>query len=381
MDVVIIGEFPEERREALRFASTRAGCRTSFHGEVSHARQALRFGAAPSAVVIDGCVPGLEGFVEWMRGEGRLFTVPVLVTAPVPSQAAFADAQSMGADDVVLERDLGGLTRRLAHLADFDPQARPATRCGTAVIAHASSRRRRLLGRILRMSGFDLTFAQDAEELVALAAAEVAATGTQSDSVPVPEVPVLLVASMDLPPAGPLEAMQRSAIHTPLVVLGPTRALGELRESAVMLPDCSVGSDQAPPDHLLFLANELLRGPGANHRASARVLHGAVCAFRPAGGLEPEYGLTYNISREGLYVRTLDPPKRGATLWLELRPPGERCAVHLRGECVWVKKADRPGGATPPGFGVALRPEACPPEDLSAYQRAYDAIHAQQPLN
>ena len=381
MDVVIIGEFPAERREALRLACTRAGFRPAFHGEVEHARQALRFGTPPSAVVVDGCAPELEGFVEWMRGEGRLFTVPVLVTAPVPSHGVFLEVQSMGADDVVLERDLGGLTRRLAHLADFDPEARPATRGGTAVIAHASSRRRRLLGRILRMSGFDLSFAQDADELVRLAAAEVAATGTQTDSVPVPERPVLLVASMDLPPAGPIEAVRSAAVHTPLVLLGPTRALDELREAAFGLPDCSVGSDHAPPDHLLFLATALLRGPGANHRASARVLYGAVCAFRPAGCLEPEYGLTYNISREGLYVRTLDPPNRGAPLWLALRPPGERQAVHLRGECVWVKKADRPGGATPPGFGVRLQLEACPPEDLAAYHRAYDALQAEQPLH
>lgn len=381
MDVVIIGEFPHERREALRLASTRAGFQPSFHEEVSHARQALRFGSPPSAIVVDGCAPELESFVEWMRGEGRLFTVPVLVTAPVPSHGAFLEVQRMGADDVVLERDLGGLTRRLAHLADFDPVARPATRGGTAVIAHASSRRRRLLGRILRMSGFDLSFAQDAEELVNLAGAEVAATGTQSDSVPVPERPVLLVASMDLPPAGPIAAVQQAALHTPLVLLGPTRALHDLREAATALPDCSVGSDQSPPDHLLFLANELLRGPGANNRASARVLHGAVCAFRPAGGLDAEFGLTYNISREGMYVRTLDPPKRGDELWLELRPPGERQAVHLRGECAWVKSANRAGGATPPGFGLRLRGDACPPADLAAYQAAYDTLHAQQPLH
>ncbi|MEM1415886.1 MAG: PilZ domain-containing protein [Myxococcota bacterium] len=382
MEVVIIGSFTEERREAARLAAQRADAAPVFHETTEHARQALRFGEAPRAILVDGTVSDLEGFVAWVRGEARLFTVPVILIAPVASDAAYNEAQALGADDVVVEGDVGGVTRRLANLVDFDPRARPITRIGTAVIAHAAPRRRRLLGRILRMSGFNLAFAQDADELVRVASTPLAATGTHAEqSDPPPDHPVLLVASAELPPAGPIEAVRGASLHTPLVVLGPTHALGSLQETAAALPECSVGSDQAPPDHLLFLANELLRGPGANNRASSRVLHGSICGFRPAGALQNEYGLTYNISREGMYVRTLDPPSRGATLWLELRPPGERLAVHLRGECVWVKKMDRPGGAAPPGFGIRLHLDECPPKDLDAYHRAYDALQATVPLH
>jgi uncharacterized protein (TIGR02266 family) len=147
-----------------------------------------------------------------------------------------------------------------------------------------------------------------------------------------------------------------------------------LRERTERLGHAVAGSDLAPPDHLLFLANELLRPGVKDLRASERVLFGAICAFRPAGAMEPVHGLSYNLSREGLYVRTLDPPSRGTSLWLEMRPPHSRDAVHLRGTVAWSKGLDRPGGVVPPGFGIRLEQDRCPSADLCAYRDGYDAL-------
>jgi hypothetical protein len=86
-------------------------------------------------------------------------------------------------------------------------------------------------------------------------------------------------------------------------------------------------------------------------------------------------GLTYNVSREGLYVRTFDVPSNKGIAWLELRPPGSSKAVHLRGDIMWTRTlATGARGAAPPGFGIRLAPEQCPPNDNHAYTERYDLL-------
>lgn len=356
-----IGPFTPERREALRLASLRANADPAFFETVDEAQHFLEEGAVPHALFVDGLVSGLELLVGWVRGQASLFGVPVIIFVPVASDSAYTEAHAMGADDALVEGDLGGVTRRLANLEAFDPSARPPTRNGRAFVAHPDDKRRRLIGRILRMSGMDVSFAADGEEL--------AEAADKVDD-------ALFVVSAELPPAGP-HGVIAAHPELPMVVLAPERAKAELRRELGGYR-VALGSVGAPPDHLLFLANELLRPEVSNVRASTRLLHGAICAFRPAGDLDPVYGLTYNISREGLYVRTLDPPAAGTDLWFEMRPPNRRTAVHLRGKVVWARTLAQ-AASVPPGFGMRIIASACPPGDLAAYHAAYDALRAEVP--
>lgn len=356
-----IGPFTPERREALRLASLRANTDAAFVSSVEQAKDFVEAGELPHAIFVDGCVSGLEGFVGWLRGRASLFGVPVVVFVPVASDGAFNEAHALGADDALIETEFGGVTRRLANLEGFDPRVRPPADRGKAFVAHPDDKRRRILGRILRMSGMDVSFAADGDELAGLA--------QRGDD-------ALYVVSADLPPAGP-HGVIAARPEVPMIVLAPERAKAELRAELGGYR-VALGSEGAPPDHLLFLANELLRPEVSNVRASTRILHGAICAFRPAGSLEPVYGLTYNISREGLYVRTLDPPPAGSDLWFEMRPPNRRTAVHLRGKVVWTRRLGQ-ASAVPPGFGMRIAASQCPPGDLAAYQAAYDALRELAP--
>jgi CheY-like chemotaxis protein len=256
-------------------------------------------------------------------------------------------------------------------LSEFDPTARPPITQGRAVVAHDEMGRRRVLGRILRQAGFDVSFAASADE-----ATDVARTG---------EVPSLVVAKHELSGGGALTAVRglREAVATrvPFVVLGAARDLRDLGRVADGLGSVAVTSELAPPDNLLFLANELLRPGVENARASARLLHGALCGFRPAGELESEWGLTYNISREGIYVRTLDAPAPGTEVWLELRPPRSTRAVQLTATVVWRRGAKSgASGASPPGFGARILPESCAIGSLSAYHEGYERLRAEPRL-
>jgi len=368
MTAVLVGRFGSETQERLRLACLRGHAEPAVHGTVEQAREALAAEdrPAPRCVFADAASPGIEAFVAWMRGEARLFSVPMVAMVPALDCGAFCEAHAFGADDAILANDDEGITRRLRNLAEFDPSARPPTSQGRAVVAHANMGRRRLLGRILRQGGVDVASAGDTAEMV--------------DVAPSGETPSLIVAAHDIAPTGALYAVTKVRRATgisdlPFVLLGAARDLSALGREGDELGAVGVTSELAPPDNLLFLANELLRPDVENLRASERVLFGTMCGFRPAGELTPTYGLTYNLSREGMFVRTLDAPVRGTPLWLEMRPPRGEGAVHLRGEVVWSRGlSNGAGGATPPGFGLRIAAECCPPDDLAAYHAAYEGL-------
>lgn len=360
MSVVVVGRFTPEQSEALRLAVARAGATARMTSDGPSARRALKDPMAEPArlVIVDAAMTELEPLMTWLRTDPVLMGTLVVAIVPAPSDRAFADAHAAGCDDVVAQGDLGAITRRAAAVAAYDPTSRPAASQGRAIVAHPSDHKRRLLGRTLRLAGFEVCFAERADELACA------------------KEPALLVAA-DAMPGGALECIATARQLTgqpslPSIALGASDELPSLEQRADALERVAAVHEQAPPDHLLFVANELLRPGVRNLRASERVLYDALCAFRPAGQLAPVMGLTYNLSREGLYVRTLDAPEPGSTLWFELRPPGERQIVHLRGTVVWVRSvAHGPGGVAPFGFGVRIAADACPPVDLRRYQSAY----------
>lgn len=367
MSAVVVGRFSAEQIDAIRMALRRGSAACACWTEPEAAIEALRRPETPvpQLLVVDAALVELERFLAWLRADIRLSGTLVIAVVPTANDRTFAEAHHLGVDDVVVQGDLGGITRRAAGLPGFDPTRRPAPSQGRCLVAHPSQPRRRVLGRILRWAGYDVAFAENAEELTALAA-----TG---------DPPTLAVVSQRLPQAGGPAAARgiRAAAggaEVPTILVGTRHELSELRGEEP-LPASSVTLEGAPPDDLLFVANELLRPDVQNLRSSRRLLYGALCAFRSAGTLHPSLGLTYNISREGLYVRTLDPPKGDSEVWLELRPPVESRVVHLRGRVAWVRRLSTgPGGAAPPGFGVRFAEAACPPRDLALYRHDYDSL-------
>jgi len=279
------------------------------------------------------------------------------------------EAHALGADDALVAQDLAGLTRRMANLAEFDPSVRPPIVQGRAVIAHPERARRQVLGRIMRQGGFDVSFAASANELVAISSSG--------------DAPSVVVLSQALPPGTGITAIEalRSACErrVPAIVIAAASELAGVTDATDEMGAVGVASDHAPPDDLLFIANELLRPDVKNLRASERRLYGALCGFRKAGEMGSSYGLTYNISGEGLYIRTLDPPPSGVKIWLELRPPWSPEVVHIRGAVVWVRAvASRGGGAAPPGFGVRLSVDDSAAPDIASYRAAYETLCAGQ---
>jgi hypothetical protein len=367
MTTFVVAKLAEYEQSEIKSALDRAGRTCEFFDAAEAATLRMETGDTPWGVIVQPDLHNADTLVSWIRGQGRLFSVPVIAMVDNPSDHAFGRAHAMGADDVIVRGDYGGITRRFANLANLDLSVRPPVTQGSALVVHPGGEQRMLLGRILRHAGFDIRFEDGSAPL--------------SPDVDSGEIPSLCVVQEDARPekiAGEIHALRQNSQENrvPMILLGKNEGTLEVR--ARTIGDAAVGNEGAPPDHLLFLANELLRSDLTNLRASARMLHGSLCAFRPAGELHPVYGLTYNVSREGLFVRTLDAPPPGTSIWFEMRPYGGQQAVHLRGEVSWRCGLHSAGGAAPPGFGMKILAAFCPPGDLADYHDAYEELRARQ---
>jgi len=360
MTTWVVAKLAEHEKQAISAALDRAGREAEFFDTTTEARLRLE-SDRPFGLLVAADLDGVGALVSWIRGEGRLFSLPVIGIAATPTDSAFREAHAMGVDDVIVRGDEGAVTRRLANLGGLDLDHRVPVTQGRALIVQPEEMHRRVLGRILRQAGFDPVFAEGGEDIAAAGqeSIRIAVVSEQVQSGVVDEA-IAQLRSAD------------GAEDMPVVMIG--QATNDLLTRAKEIGKSAVIEPSAPADNLLFVANELLRSDLTNLRASHRILYGAICAFRAAGELHPIYGLTYNLSREGLFVRTLDPPSSGSTVWLEMRPMGTPAAVHLRAEVTWCRGLHSPGGATPPGFGMKLLPQACPPGDLAEYHDAYEEL-------
>jgi DNA-binding response OmpR family regulator len=358
MTVLVVGHRLGSRERGIRDAIERAADDAIFMSSTNALAEVLA-NETPRCVVVDSQSEVRE-INRVLRGKAACFGVPLIAMSDQISDRVMLEQHALGADDVVAMHELGGLTRRLAALSTFDPSARTALFQGSCLLAHPDQYRRQVFGRVLRQAGFDVSFAASADEALGVAERS---------------PPKVLVVSDTLPPGGGRRALSRLSEDwvgpMPAVLLTTGRQSGSLSHH-----QWPVVPEDAPPDDLLFVVNELLRPRELlESRASRRLLYATLCSFRAAGDIEVRMGLTYNVSREGLYVRTFDVPSGKGVAWLELRPPGSTKAVHLRGEIMWTRTlATGARGAAPPGFGVRMLPEQCPPLDNATYIERYDLL-------
>jgi EAL domain-containing protein (putative c-di-GMP-specific phosphodiesterase class I)/ActR/RegA family two-component response regulator/Tfp pilus assembly protein PilZ len=285
------------------------------------------------------------------RGDPQHHSAPVIAVASQLEESVFLDAMVHGADDVVFSGDQDGMARRIEALSKIERGK--GSLDGSVLVIHPDPAHRRRLGRPLFRSGLSVDFAASLAEVrvsdvrpdvvvVHSAEAEENVDNQVRELLDAPDLPVVVIRETSLNVSDGGRRVERTA-SIPLHV---------------------------PADHLLFVVNELLNPDLQEQRSSPRRLHATLCAFRSAGRLLPSYGITFNLSRGGLFVRTLDLPQMGDSVWLEFRPPGSEAVVHLRATVAWRTV----GGATPPGFAVQLQAHRCPTGDLATYRELYQRL-------
>lgn len=360
--LLVVGTFRDETTRRVQQAAAAAGVVPELVGRCDDAIGVLGEGG-PLAILLRMDAPGAAKMCAHVRSQARFGEVPIFGVPSERTDLAFTEVFSWGGDDLVPVWSPQPLVRRLRPLA-----ARPATppesrsaRDRTAIVAGADAAWRSIMGRALYNGGFAVRFVTSEDDLIGECVAE---------SVK------LVVAAEELAPgrmpATVALARQRGA-KAVWIVVAPPKRMPPVTASFVGQSGVAVADGYAPPENVIFMANELLARRGIDQRESPRLLYGTTVSFRQAGRDEDELGFSYNISAGGVYVRTLAAPEAGQEVWLEMWPPRSERRVRLGGTVAWKRPFGAHERATvPAGFGVKLTDGLS--GDLARWRAGYDAF-------
>lgn len=337
-DMLAFGHFELAEQASLNEAASASAVR--LHTTNSEADAAEWLEAHQVAAILLGEGDNRGGLALGTRAQSRHRQLPILALARTPSDLDFADAYSWGADDVVSPERAWSITTRLRALTRDPGNDVPVDR-GTAVVGEVLQSRRIATARALFNAGYDVRFAVTPEDASAFA---------KESQVSL----VVICTELCEDPAELISQTEQTGSTAKFVISAEPRKHNELSQKLAHCHSARVTDASAPPENVVFLANELAAGSMPDKRATPRILHGTTVRFRGEGREEDELGFSYNVSEGGLYIRTLAPPSDDI-VWLELTPPKGAQRVRLVGEVAWRRPFGPHGKATvPPGFGVRI---------------------------
>jgi DNA-binding response OmpR family regulator len=355
--VLAVGSFEPRERSILTETALESALEMHIEADPSQAAEWLDEHDA-IGILVDGNLQDSGTFAIERRAESKHAALPVLTWTRGVNDLGFAEAFSWGADDVVSRSDPYALLARLRHLPKDVKPAGAATR-GVALVADGDRNRRIVIGRVLRNAGYSVTFAvsgEDIERYVATERVELVVTNS----------------ALHTTPLETLEKIRNAGSEALFIVNCPPRDLKRHRQAFAGVQRATPTDGFAPAENVLFVSNELSRGFGTDKRTSPRLLFGTTTAFRGAGRDSDDWGYSYNVSRHGIYVRTLAPPDEDF-IWLELCPPRSERRVRLVGKVAWRRGLSKGEFATvPPGFGLQIVDGA--KMDLETWTDSYEAF-------
>lgn len=352
--LLALGNFSGAFRYALEDIAAQADYELLVATDVSEA-QGVFDEVQPEAVVVDVQQHEAEAFCLNLRSQANHALTPIMALVDEVTDLAFAGAFSWGGDDVVGTGKRSALLGRLRRLPSEIPVPESDSR-GVAIVADPDRDRRLVRARVLRNAGYAVQFAISADDLARS----------------YEEGPKLVIIDEEL--EGGRVALTAARETTNTLYLAAPRRIGALSAELPQNRHTLVADGFAPPENIVFLANELSRGGVSDKRASKRLLYGTRVAFRGEGREEEDFGYSYNISLGGLYVRTLAVPD-DERVWLEMRPPRSDRLVRVEGEVVWRRPFGPLGFATvPPGFGVRIVDATA--SNRAAWEAGYTAFAA-----
>ncbi|HEY3816386.1 MAG TPA: PilZ domain-containing protein [Polyangiaceae bacterium] len=341
--VLAVGRFNDEVARSIREAATSVGLTARFVPDGEDVLAAPD--TDPSAVVLPMNTPGAAETCTLLRRQTRFAGVPVVGVTARRQDMAFIDLFALGGDDLVGLRVSEALARRLRPLAGrtSSPATVRSGGAGVALVASPDTRWRSVVGRGLHAGGYAVHFVTDVDELV-----EASLAGN---------VAVVVVAD-DLAAGGAVSiaaSARARGSKAAWIVVSPPKRMAAVHAAAAEVPRTAAVDGYAPPENVLFRANELVARPAPDQRAAPRLLYGTSVLFRGAGHDEDEVGFSYNVSSGGVYVRTLAPLDPGQEVWLDMWAPRSQRRVRLAGLVAWRRTFGASEKATvPPGFGVKI---------------------------
>lgn len=320
-----------------------------------------RLSAEPLAAIIIGSeTPELAKLISSLREDEALSTVPVILFMSTLDSASLKSAFRQGVDDYLIDGSEEQLAALLAALKNENPWSVGGAPAGRIILAHHDRLERVKLSRVLRQNGFDVFFVSSIEEL---------------ESALDQQTPRAVVTSSQLP--GPsigeiVDAHSQGSL--PLVLLTANSPEKRLPESLLNRPRTAMFESGSDVSGLTFIINELCapqRPKGI--RKSARILYGTPISFVHGQGEMAFYGFTYNISIDGVYIRTLTPLPVPSVMDISFKPPFGPQRVIAGAQVAWVKLFGQEGGPiSPPGMGVQFT--SMMDDDRTVYESGYKRL-------
>jgi CheY-like chemotaxis protein len=292
--------------------------------------------APPLCLLVDCNTPAGQEAALGIRMTAALSDTPVIAIVGTPWSDELAETFALGADDYVTRDAPAALRAKLATL--LAPGAPTAMhRTGTVVLADSDRDRRIHLARHLRGMGLMVDFAVDGEAL------------------PSDTTIKLVVAQSGLPPDGAVNCLDRfrrgPGEKIPWVVVGPRAEAEAARVAFAERPAVAFFDGDSDATGIVFTANQVMTGAARSMRRSPRLIYETAVQFQVGDTAPREWGVSYNLNRGGLYIRTLTPPALGAELQVEFTPPHGRGHAIVDARVVWRQEYSG-GKGYPPGIGV-----------------------------
>jgi len=316
-----------------------------------------------SAIVYEAGSEVVDSVCTMVRGNPRFDAIALIAFVRETGEQALGPVFAAGADDYLPIEEVGHLEEKLRELAAHTVIGRPSFIKGRALLADADRRWRVQGARVLRQAGYDVRFAVDADEVARVLERD-------------PQIQ-LVVADVALRPAGSLwvleAARRRGCTDLVWIGCGTAEQRSAVEERLAAAGSAAFHDRRTPPENLMFIINATTMTPARSMRTSARLLHSAPVAFAIAGREAAVWGSTYNVSRNGLYIRTLTPAPYGAEIDLQLDAPAGGPRVAIKARVVWRKEFGAQGGVPgPTGMGVQILEVAG--TGVAEFQAGYDRL-------
>jgi len=335
---IAVGEFDSEVLERPAQA-----CDGEFTVTAS-LEEALSFAglARPSAVLVDARQPGYDTFIRAVRADPGIDETPIVAVVGSGEDKLVSEALGHGADDFVVQTELGVALASKLHAASVPPEGRTIVPPRATLLCEASPIHRTVFTRLLEDAGFVVTVVSAEADLAS------ALTGEQRFE--------LIILDLGLP-GGPSSLADQVVVnlgeHTPPIIGTAHARLGQdVVEAAYSAGFKGVHDKRRPPEELVFLAAEAV--DGRSSRREPRALFTTIVRFRTMVDMFWHAGWSHNFSAGGLFVRTIELPPIGEVLDLQLTLAGG-ASVDLQGLVTWRKDfAHRAIRSYPTGMGIAF---------------------------
>jgi DNA-binding response OmpR family regulator len=355
---LVLGQLRAEDRASVAAAAQRMDAELKTTISAKAALEAVQT-RPPLLLLVETAAAGADALCGAVRSNDRVRSTPIIGMPRELNDRAFSRAFDWGVDDLVELGDWEALDRRLPSIRLLQGSHRTVD-LGEAVVADHDQTRCAVLGRVLSSAGYKVRHALDPRSLQ---------YHSRNTAVR------LIVANPSVGDVWNVLNESRSGNPGPAwVITVPPDEVEHWANRIGELERVGVTNALGPPENIVFFSNGLLSKRSTEARASARNLYGTAVAFRPVGASKDDYGFTYNVSRNGVYVRSL-LSLANDDIWIDVRPPRTDRYVRLLGRIAWRKALGATAGhGTPPGFAIEIVDGLA--RDMELWARGCEAIEA-----